>query len=184
MFGGDKDRLYLTLNHRYNLPGFHWAFVLAGKDEGSGKSPEKKETRWHVVNPNSTATHRAHWKFEQDKVNQYNSASLCARIVLRKIDPARRQKVISYLKHVLETQVRIWQGDANFSCVSWALEAVAVLQRLKIIQLTVPLGDFENIVTRFGDESLNRIATGRLNIAQLGASAIPVLELLDKNAVS
>lgn len=112
MFNKDKDRLYLTLNHRFDQPGqlfffrfhcqliatlkwikgFHWSFLFAPKDAAKGTDGETSGNdgyRWHATNEEANKG-AGEWRFATNRVNQYKSISLCGRIILLKVNSSKR----------------------------------------------------------------------------------------------
>jgi len=169
----DKDRLYLTLNHRYDKPGYHWAILLAPKDVSGSTSEDKDSTRWDVTNEDKQANS---WSFREVPVNQYLSMSLCARILLAKFDRKERESTLVSVGEVLES-VEIKQSDPTFTCRVWALSAAQALEDNGLIKLNVPLVALEASVTAFGDKCIRDIQSHKVDIAKTGPSAIPVLDL-------
>jgi hypothetical protein len=73
--------------------------------------------------------------------------------------------------------LEIKQGDQTFTCRVWVLNAIAALEAGGFIRLQIPQIELEARATKFGDECMSDIQSGRLDIAAKGTSAIPVLDL-------
>ncbi|KAF8156633.1 hypothetical protein B0H34DRAFT_469178 [Crassisporium funariophilum] len=173
----DKDRLYLALNHRHELPGYHWSILLAPKDieneDEITRCQIKESMRWDVTNDKKT---EKPWRFRQSAVNQFLSISLCARILLRKFDSDDREQTISIIHDLLET-IDVPENDPTFRCRVWVLNSIQALKDRGLINLRVPQDELEARVIAFGDQAMHRILTRELDIAAQGVSSIPVLDL-------
>ncbi|KAJ7505865.1 hypothetical protein B0H11DRAFT_2220500 [Mycena galericulata] len=148
----DQDRLYLTLDHRYSQPGYHWALLLAPKDLPGSGSTEPDAKCWDVTN--LTAAHE--WQFRDALISQYTAPSLIARILLR---------------------LEIRQGDATFTCRVWALDGVEALRRCGLVNILEDRVALEESAVEFADACMALLESGKLDIVTQGASAIPVLDL-------
>jgi hypothetical protein len=117
-------------------------------------------------------------RFRKEPFNQFNSASLIARVCLAKYDSTDRMKNIASLSSLLET-VPIRQNDPSFTTEEWALSVVQTLAHKGFIQLKISANP-DSIGPRskaFADEVVTKIQKGQIDIAAGGVSAIPVLDL-------
>ncbi|KAF8156647.1 hypothetical protein B0H34DRAFT_469841 [Crassisporium funariophilum] len=175
----DKDRLYLTLNHRHELPGYHWSILLAPKDVKDeteavpSRDRIKESMQWDVTNDDDKENP---WRFRQHPINQYLSISLCARILLRKFNSEDREQTISIINELLET-IDVPQNDPTFTCRVWVLNSIQALKDRGLINLSLPQDELEARVKAFGDQAMHRILTREVDIAAEGVSSIPVLDL-------
>ncbi|KAJ3502933.1 hypothetical protein NLJ89_g8665 [Agrocybe chaxingu] len=178
----NKDRIYLTINHRGGLEdGFHCSILYALKDEPGKGSGKNTDHLFHVVNQDRRTRTRIPWTYETRMANQYNSDSLIGRILLAKVDTSNRDHVLGLLYQIL-SQVAVRPNDPKFTCASWAMEAVWRLQREGVITLNAPvdaaLWDRVHLVAK----DCYRLVLGgngrrpTVDIAEHGASAIPTYD--------
>ncbi|KDQ50445.1 hypothetical protein JAAARDRAFT_585066 [Jaapia argillacea MUCL 33604] len=170
----DKTRLYLTLNHRHFVEGFHWSIILAPKDprRGSAESFDERNDsiRWDLTNelPNGSRG-ICPWWIRKSDVNQRRSISLIARILIGKFDEF--QNIIYYLDNAFFS---VPASVAN--CKTWALRAVSVLVHQRIVALRVPsIWELEQHGENFGRSVMRRIERREVSISE--TEDIPVLDL-------
>jgi len=190
----NKDRLYLTLNHRYHQPGmiylyylatclhiqhilgYHWSILLAPIDRPED-SVYKDSICWDITNEGLGPSN---WKFRQRGVNQFASVSLIARILLGKFEVVQHDQTVQTLHNILMAQ-EIRNNDASFTCRAWVLNSLLSLVNQQIIQLQVQdMDGLEKRVRDFGDDVMGKIQRHEIDIAAGGVSAIPVLDLRKK----
>jgi len=173
MPGKNKDRLFLTLNHRHNQPGYHWSILLAPIDEPQDPG-FKNAICWDITNEGLGPLT---WRFRERAVNQYSSVSLIARILLAKFEVDQRGSIAQTLRDLFAAQ-EIRNNDPSFTCRVWVLNCIASLAEQGIIRLKVhDTGTLEEMARAFGDEVMGRIQRREIDIAEEGVSAIPILDL-------
>jgi hypothetical protein len=155
------------------LSGYHWAILLAPKDVPLSTSEDRDSIRWDITNEDNPTNN---WRFRRAPVNQYLSVSLCARILLAKFDRNDRESTLLSVGNMLES-IEIKQSDPTFTCRVWVLSAVQTLEENGLIKLKLPPVGLEASVTVFGDKCMRDIQSRKVDIAEGGISAIPVLDL-------
>ncbi|KAJ6554974.1 hypothetical protein DFH09DRAFT_1038276 [Mycena vulgaris] len=168
----NQDRLYLALSHRPSQPGYHWALLLAPKDLPASRSTDPDARCWDINNLNF-----AHeWQFRAADLSQYAAPSLIARVLLRKFDASAREVNIRLIQTILEA-LQIRQADTSFTCRVWALDGVDALRKYGLINIPFERRLLEEKAAAFADTCMALLASGELDVATQGVSAIPVLDL-------
>ncbi|KAJ7079800.1 hypothetical protein B0H15DRAFT_913911 [Mycena belliarum] len=171
----DKDRLYLAMDHRYSAPGYHWSLLYAPKDKK--KAARDTTVVDDCVRFDLTNQHQEHglrvgpWWYRKSDVNQFQNASLIARIMLAKFDSSSRNEVIARL-HALLERVTFTQEPAQ-TCRVWALDAIAVLEQNGLVKLKVKTRqEIQQRAIEFADHQMREMAARRLVIEDV--ADIPV----------
>ncbi|KIL66751.1 hypothetical protein M378DRAFT_23125 [Amanita muscaria Koide BX008] len=137
----NKNRLFITLQHRFDRPGFHWAILLAPKSE-SGNPDEKGSHLFHAINSFSpgvavTAGQKPGWRYESKPANVLKSHTITARVLVAKLPgsesvEAQAQRIDSIIR-----SVPLVQNNDSWTCRTWVKQA---LEKLKASG-----GDFASI---------------------------------------
>jgi len=172
----NKNRLYITLQHRAEQPGFHWALVLAPKSESSD-SNIKDSHIFHATNtiqpgvpigPNG----KPGWRYEDKKVNPLRSGNLVARILVAKLPTTKLLVEQAQDIDAIVQGVQIIQNDENWTCRVWVEEALAALRasegNLSGYFRSIPQVDngssVETRIKKFGETAKRKIKEGSTSI--------------------
>lgn len=182
IFGSEPEYLYLTLDHRFELPGYHWALVLSTKDspdldEDTSHAPDSY--RWHLTNvpstPRKADTRLVPWYKEQGEISMFASISLIARFTLAQFKASKHAATIRRINEVVDNVV-IVQDDPNFRCRTWLKLVVEGLMRAEIIKLNLVDADLlESRAINEADNVMKGIAAGEIVIDR--KSAIPTFDM-------
>ncbi|TFK33831.1 hypothetical protein BDQ12DRAFT_614645 [Crucibulum laeve] len=155
----NKHRLYLTLQHRHGLPGFHWGLVLAPK---SVRNDAYAKDCWlfHATNSLQPGFSQM-WRYEWTEVNILRSTSVIARLLVAKFNASVTIETLANDIHQIIQAVPVVQDDPLWTCRSWAEEALAILKGAGGSFGTIPLvrngSKLENIIINFGEEAMSEL---------------------------
>jgi hypothetical protein len=168
MLEKDKNRLYITLQHRLGKPGFHWALLLAPKAE-SIDMQVKDSHMFHVTNAfvpfnGDLGPHyedKPEWRYEDKPVNSMRSGDLIARVLVAKLPTNESLRAQAATIHRIAKCIPIVQDDANWTCHVWVEETLAALQAAGGYFTTIPQvvngGQVENYIKGFGENAKARL---------------------------
>ncbi|KAA1477651.1 hypothetical protein DENSPDRAFT_861611 [Dentipellis sp. KUC8613] len=166
MFGGEKERLHLTLNHRYDQPGYHWALVLSPKDRPNTEQETAlipDSDRWHLTNQASA---------------RGDSLSLIARFTLGKFKASDHEANMQRISAAVAS-IRIDHSVPDLSCRTWLLRVIDTLIAEQIVALSVPNAkESESRAIHEAGEVMEQIMTQRMNITK--KSTIPMIDMRAK----
>lgn len=171
----NKHCLYITLQHRGMLPGYHWALLLAPTLKTESADITVKDSYLfqatntinpdHPQKPGSTV---AAWRYEDKPVNSLRSGNLIARILLAKLSSTVPITALAESIDMVVKSVRVVDDDPNWTCRIWVEEALGALRALGGQYAVIPEvtngGAVENGILAFGDEAMDKIKKSGKNI--------------------
>ncbi|KIY52445.1 hypothetical protein FISHEDRAFT_69863 [Fistulina hepatica ATCC 64428] len=172
----DKDRLYLTLNHRHNSPGYHWSLLLAPADPPPAEDDPQNLNCvcWDLANvmqdPVTGRKTSVPWYRRRRLTNQARSTTLITRVLLEKFSVSRRADTVRHISCIAE-RVPVYPDD---SCKRWILRLLEALENAGLLRLPVPLATVGERAIKFADEVMWRVETRALKIVH--TRDIPVLD--------
>jgi len=171
----NKHCLYITLQHRGELPGYHWALLLAPTLKTESADIGVRDSHlFHATNavnpdhPQKPGSTVAAWRYEDKPANSLRSGNMIARILVAKfsstVPVTDRAKSID----MVVKSVRVVDDDANWTCRIWVEEALDALRALGDEYAVIPEvtngGAAENRILEFGNEAMDKIRNSRKNI--------------------
>ncbi|KAF8148199.1 hypothetical protein B0H34DRAFT_266278 [Crassisporium funariophilum] len=161
----NKNRLFLTAQHRGSREGYHLAILLAPKEE---KVDELDSYMFHAVNSALQPTLQQMsgippWRFEVKKVNSKHSRSLFAKVLVAKLPTGSIHEQAVLIQDILE-QVPLIQNDPTYDCRIWPYLALEALRKSEsgyfaTIPLTVSV---EQQVIDYVDKAMLKYRTAAL----------------------
>ncbi|KAJ3507054.1 hypothetical protein NLJ89_g6519 [Agrocybe chaxingu] len=189
-----KTRLYITLQHRGDKPGFHWALLLAPKSE-SANINTTHEYRFHALNTAQEgavigANGQYEWRFEHQAFNCLSTGNLIGRILVAKLSSSRGNRrgeggkrhgdcsellssQADRVRDIVET-VPLVQNDDKWTCRAWVEQALAALRSAGGLDgefATIPDvqvgGEVERDIFAFGERAVEEIKTRKTAITKV-----------------
>jgi hypothetical protein len=177
-----KHVLYITLQHRAEQPGFHWAILLARALKLESSDINLRESYlFHVTNttgpehPATRAGGLTDWRYETKAVNSLRSGNMIGRVLVAKLPSSTPiQNYAEYIDGIVK-QVPVVQNDTNWTCRVWVENALAALRQKEGAFAVIPSitngGDVEASIKAFGIEAMETIRNGKGDIKH--ASDLP-----------
>ncbi|KAF8523625.1 hypothetical protein JB92DRAFT_1546138 [Gautieria morchelliformis] len=133
----NKHRLYITLQHRGDRPGYHWALLLAPTIKNESSDTEVRDCHlFHATNsitpdhPQKPGGNAAAWRFEDKPVNSRRSRNLIVRIIVAKFSPTVPLADLAKSIRMVVQHVPLIDDDPNWTCRVWVEEALDALRAL------------------------------------------------------
>ncbi|CAA7266306.1 unnamed protein product [Cyclocybe aegerita] len=166
----EKFRLYITLQHRNELPGYHWALLLAPKYETNDPQDPPDSWLFHATNSiqvpqgGMSALQAAYgpapWRKETRAVSSIKSGNMIGRVLIAKLSSSTPLLVHTQYIDEVVSAVPIVQNNPRWTCAVWALQALQLLRDHGGFFSTIPdpSGEgFYRAIYDFGDTALNAI---------------------------
>jgi hypothetical protein len=165
--GKNKRRLYIILQHRMELPGFHWAIMLAPKNDSIDMQTKDCHV-FHVTNTfqPGTSDHDGppDWRYEEKPDHSMRSGTLVARILVAKLPADTPVETQVALISEIVRRVEIIQHDRNWTCRVWVESALAALRDTGGYFSTIPEikvgSQAEDAIKAFGEQAKVTIREG------------------------
>jgi|SRR6185437_53861 len=168
----NKYRLYISFDHRYKLPGYHWALTLAPKKESI--DPDIHDCIiFHVTNAAMDGYPPLFWRYERKVVNGLHSQSaLVGRALLLKFPADLSLEKLADRVEMIVTAVPIVQGDRQWNCITWVKRAIDALRNGGEPFISIPYIDPElqeelNVFAEEAKEKLLSRAKKLTDLSQL-----------------
>jgi len=167
MFNKHKDRLYLFLERKNDVPGYLWSIVLAPADEKQdGKDADS--IQWHVVEETPR-----NWFFYKDQLNMHQARRAVVRILVAKFtadDQDVRARVDTLLR-----EVPVERDDPDFRTRIWAMNGMENLFHAGIARYNMTKAELETLAMTFANETMLQLTRRELTITK--PSDIPTRDL-------
>ncbi|KAF8509945.1 hypothetical protein JB92DRAFT_2728863 [Gautieria morchelliformis] len=164
----NKHRLYIAVHlpSRGRLPGYNLALLLAPTLKSESADIEVKDCHiFHATNlitkdyPLRGGDSDAAWRFEDKPVNSLESGNhMIARILVAKLSPSVPLADLAKSIRMVVQHVHVINGDPNWTCRVWVVEALGALRALggqySVIPEITDGGAFDKDIEAFGDEAL------------------------------
>jgi hypothetical protein len=171
----NKHCLYITLQHQGELPGYHWALLLAPTPKTESANIRVRDSHlFHATNsvnpdhPQKPGSAAATWRYEDKPANSLSSGSMVVRILVAKFSSTVLVADLAKSIDMVVKSVRIVDDDANWTCWIWVEEALGALRALGDEYVVIPEvtngGAVENRILEFGNEAMNKIRNLKKNI--------------------
>ncbi|KAF8629506.1 hypothetical protein AX17_005632 [Amanita inopinata Kibby_2008] len=167
---GIEHRLFITLQHRNERPGFHWSLVLAPKSEGT--DPKVKDSHlFHATNSltlNATTTGKLQWRYEWRKVSTAKCTNIVARFLVAKLSGS--QRLVDHAESINKCLVHVplEPYDPSWTCRIWVQHALVKLRAMEGDFISIPPvpegSELERCIIAFGEEKKMDIINGSLVI--------------------
>jgi Family of unknown function (DUF6914) len=151
----------MTLQHRMEKPGFHWALLLAPKHQSVDVN-NKDSHVFHVTNTvqlgiNLGSNGKPEWRYEDKPANSMRSRALVARLLIAKLPASTTMEThVDRINKILQN-VPIVQNDPKWTCRVWVENALAALRQSGGDLSTIPElssgSKFEGEIIEFGDKA-------------------------------
>ena len=128
----NKNRLFITLQHRLERPGFHWALLLTPKSESADRD-DRDSHLFHATNGISPGMRIAPggkpgWRYESKPANVLKSRTITARILVAKLSGSESVETQAKRIDRLINRIPLVQDNDEWTCRVWAAQALAVLK--------------------------------------------------------
>jgi hypothetical protein len=174
MFGSNKDRLYVALYNRGRVnpddSPYHWALLVGPKTE----EVDSDATRYHIRNRIDPVSKREIWVYEALPIKAAPTSMILTRIMIAKVaDNAALERVLE--------RIPIRQGDPEWRCRHWVIEAVAALNADPKALGTKVTGNWAPIEAEARRYTDAKVASGRYmsGHALQHSGRVPTYDMLD-----
>ncbi|KAM6494487.1 hypothetical protein JOM56_010848 [Amanita muscaria] len=163
----NKNRLFITLQHRNEKPGFHWAILLAPKYE-SGNQNEKDSYLFHAINNISPGVtyksgQKPPWRYENKTANVLNSRTITGRVLVAKLSGSESVKAQAQRIDRIVRRVPLVQNNDSWTCITWVKHALAALKATGGDFASIPAltENLEKKITDFAEKEKKTILKGK-----------------------
>ncbi|PFH51595.1 hypothetical protein AMATHDRAFT_58697 [Amanita thiersii Skay4041] len=162
-----KHRVYVVLQHRWDMPGFDWAIQLSPCVESSDPSVQDSHL-FRIVNT-TTPDGQPKWQYVPHLIGALGSQIIARYIVVKLSSADSIQSVAKFMDKVLR-RVPLEECDSSWNCRNWVLcalmalrtQGIAVSNELSMITCITGGTELEEKMLTFAEKQKTAIKYGKV----------------------